>query len=293
VKKPRIEGRCAQAFLFAVVIAAVTTSASTNRAAFASGLQERSTPGSLTPLQLEIEKQQIRLGSPAVEERRDAITQLGSMHHPAASRAALAGLRDPLAIVRATAASAILSLPAEESAASLIPLLSDKDEFVRREAAYALGRTRRQSAVSHLVHRLLSDKTDEVRGAAAVALGQIGSLDAVSSLSGALVPQLEMAGSKNKKKVKREQNSFVLRSAARSLGQIGNSSALPVLLAVLQDTKAEPDVRREAASALGVIGDRGALPALRVAVSDADPYVSLAANDAIMKILRANLAATR
>ena len=81
-------------------------------------IQERST-GSFTPIQLEIEKQRVRLGSAEVEERRDAVTRLGSMHHPDASRAALSGLKDPLPIVRATSAGAVLSLPAEESAASL------------------------------------------------------------------------------------------------------------------------------------------------------------------------------
>ncbi len=96
--------------------------------------------GNLTPLQLQIEKQRVRLGSTEVEERRDALTTLGSMRHHEASRAAVAALNDALPIIRATAASSILSLPGEEAASHLIPLLKDKDEFVRREAAYALGK---------------------------------------------------------------------------------------------------------------------------------------------------------
>src|SRR5882672_11440768 len=119
--------------------------------------------GSLTPLQFEIEKQTRLLGSAETEERREAVTRLGSMHHPAASRAALPALRDPVAIIRATAASAILSLPPGESAGYLIPLLADKDEFVRREVAFALGKTRDQSAVALLIDRLNSDKKDSVR----------------------------------------------------------------------------------------------------------------------------------
>jgi HEAT repeat protein len=252
--------------------------------------QDQGSRKSLTPVQLEIEKQRIRLSSIEVEERRDAVTRLGSMHHPDASRAALSGLKDPMAIVRATASSAILSLPAEESAANLIPLLADKDEFVRQEAAYALGKTRSHAAVPPLIERLLTDKKDGVRGAAAVALGEINDSGAVTSLAYVLNPQFgqpaSMLASKKSKKTKKEQNPLVLRAAAHSLGQIGNNTALPALLALLQDEKAEDDIRRESAVALGMIGDHAALPALREALTARDPYLSLAAEQALRRILR-------
>ncbi|MDQ2938220.1 MAG: HEAT repeat domain-containing protein, partial [Acidobacteriota bacterium] len=155
--------------------------------------QDQAGRKSLTPLQLEIEKQRTRLSSAEVEERRGGVAELGSMHHPEASRAAVSALRDPAAIVRATAAASLLSLPPEESVAHLIPLLSDKDEFVRREAAYALGTTRSPAALSSLIDRLLNDKRDAVRGAAAVALGQIKSAAAVSALASVLSPQVVSA----------------------------------------------------------------------------------------------------
>src|SRR6266850_1870632 len=150
-----------------------------------------------TPLQMEIEKQRMRLSSTELEERRDALTRLGSMHHPDASRAALAGLGDPVAIVKVTAAGAILSLPADESARHLIPLLNDK--------------------------------VDSVRGAAAVALGEIGDETAVSPLASVLNPQLGLVATKRKQKKKKAENPFVLRAAARSLGQIGDRAGLPTL----------------------------------------------------------------
>ena len=65
---------------------------------------------------MEIEKQQRRLSSSDVEERRDAVMRLGSMRIAAASRAALPGLQDAEPIVRATTAKAILAIGNEESA---------------------------------------------------------------------------------------------------------------------------------------------------------------------------------
>lgn len=242
----------------------------------------------LTPLQLEINKQRLRLSSADIEERREALVRLRSMRHPAAARVALTALADPAPIVRATAAAAVLSLPAEESAASLIPLLSDKDEFVRQQTAYALGETRSPTAVADLIARL-ADKKDSVRGAAAVALGQIANPGAVSSLAAVLNKQPLMTGGKKSRTSKPERNPFVLRAAAQALGQIGSPAALPALLAVLQDEKAEDDVRREAAIALGKVGDAAALPVLRGVLTARDPYLSQAAQHAIERISRSRI----
>src|SRR6476646_9074381 len=61
----------------------------------------------LTPLEIEIAKQQQRLSSGSDEERRDAVMRLGGMRVAVASRAALPGLKDPSPTVRASAAKAI------------------------------------------------------------------------------------------------------------------------------------------------------------------------------------------
>jgi HEAT repeat protein len=251
--------------------------------AAASVRQDQAVSQHLTPRQLEIEKQKLRLSSAETEERREALTQLGSMHHPAASRAAIAGLNDPAPIVRATAAVSVLSLPPEESAASLLPLLGDKDEFVRQQVAYALGQTRSRAAVAALLEQL-ADKKDSVRGAAAVALGQIADDAAVIPLAALLNPQSGPTPTKKSQKGKREKNPFVLRAAARSLGEIGNRAGIPALIAVLQDEKSEADLRREACFALGLIGDLSAIPALRLVLIARDPYLSQAAHEAIRKI---------
>jgi len=237
-----------------------------------------------TPLQRAIEKQRERLSSSEIEERRDALMQLRAMQRSEASRVALSALNDPVPIVRATAVAAVLWLSADESVASLIPLLSDKDEFVRQQTAYALGQTRSRSAINALIERL-ADKQDSVRGAAAVSLGEIADATAVTALAALLNPQ-GLTPTKKSKKSRQEQNAFVLRAAARSLGQIGSRAGLPALISVMQDEKAADDVRREAAGALGLIGDPSAIPALQAAETAADPYLAATAHEAIRKISR-------
>jgi HEAT repeat protein len=244
-------------------------------------------PTRLTPIQLAIEKHRQRLSSAEIEDRREALMQLRALQHPDASRVALSALNDPAPIVRATATAAVLWLPAPESVAGLMPLLSDKDEFVRQQTAYALGLTGSCSAVTGLVERL-TDKKGSVRGAAAVALGQIADESSVTALAAVLDPHAGLAPSKKSGKAKREQNLFVLRSTARSLGQIGNRAGVPALIGLLQDEKAETDLRREAATALGEIGDASAIPALRSAESENDPYLAEAAHEAIRNISRSS-----
>ena len=181
----------------------------------------------LTPLQRQIEQQRQRLSSAEFEERRDALMKLASIKRPEASRAAASALNDQEAIVRVTAAHAIISLPSDEAAGLLIPLLKDKLEFVRREAAYTLGETRSRSAVAPLIELLLSDKEASVRAAAAAALGQIKDDSAVTPLV-----QL-LSGTPDKKKSKSGENEFVLRAAAQALGEIRNRAAVSVLIATL------------------------------------------------------------
>jgi HEAT repeat protein len=233
----------------------------------------------LTPIQREIEKQRQRLASAEVDERRDALMRLGNLHRPDASRAAAAGLNDAVAAVRVAAAHAIVSLPPDEAAHLLLPLLQDKLEFIRREAAYALGETRSRSAVSALVNSLTTDKEMSIRAAAAIALGEIGDGSAVPALS-----QVLTDAPTGKKKSKRQPDPFVMRAAARSLGQIHSASSVNVLIATLSNETNSSDVRREAATALGMIGDSAAIPALRNAFASDDPYLSEAAWNALRKM---------
>lgn len=236
----------------------------------------------LTPVQREIERQRQRLGSLEVEERRDALMRLTNLKRPEASRAAAAALNDVSPTVRAAAAHAILSLPNHEAATLLLPLLKDKSEFVRREVAFALGATRHPSALADLIDLLNRDKKPSVRAAAAIALGEIGDAAAVSALT-----QIIAGGGSKKQKSKGDEEEFVVRSAVRSLGQIGSRTAVSVLIGALENESNSIDTRREAAIALGRLGDTAALPALNAAFqANADPYLSEAARIAVRQINR-------
>jgi hypothetical protein len=109
-----------------------------------------------------------------VERKRDALLELRNYRTAAASRIAVAALKDSSEIVRATAAASAVFLPSDEAARHLLPLLADKKPFVRREAAYALGAVRSPNAINSLLQIAQKDKVAEVRNAAIIALGEIG-----------------------------------------------------------------------------------------------------------------------
>jgi len=233
----------------------------------------------------ETERQRARLTSQSVEERRDAVKKLGAIKRTDASRVAATALRDESAIVRATATDAVLSLPAEDAAAALVPLLGDRDEFVRQQAAYASGKTGVKGNVPALVNVLGQDKSAGVRGAAAVALGEIADESATIPLTQILSKRVRASGLLNRARRRTvAENEFVRRAAAHSLGQIGSRAAVPALIAALIDKTTSDDVRREAARALGLINDPAAIPSLQSVLAAPDPYLSRIAFEALKRL---------
>lgn len=229
----------------------------------------------------EIERQKSRLSATEVEERRDAVMRLGALNRPDALRLVIPALSDPASIVRVAAAHAVRFLPVEESTPALIPLLNDQDPFVRQEVSYALGSVRSRLAVTPLVERLHADKDNGVRGAAAVALGMIGDEQAVVALAQTLSPA--KTNHRSGKSASKD-NSFILRAAARSLGQIKSRAGVPALIEVLGNDLLAPDIRREAAESLGLIADPSAVSALRAASLEHDPRLSSVAFAAMRNI---------
>ena len=253
--------------------------------------------------------EQIRRGSD--ESKRDALFQIRNLETAEASRIAVSALRDSNEIVRATAAFSVIYLPSDEAAKVLLSLLRDKSFFVRKETAYALGKTRNQLAVQPLLRILQTDKNLEVRMSAAVALGEIGDIRAVNELVKIL---------QNRPK---ENEDFLRRSAARSIGQItqfrqvnnnyvvtpesflpekydtlvnlnyenllidypGYRQAVQVLLVVVQNVKEADDTRREAAFALGTFGDKSVVPILQANLNAKDYYLAEICKESLAKLI--------
>jgi len=207
---------------------------------------------------------QLRTADP--EGRREAAIALSHIRDKAITSILIGGLDDPAPMVRAAVVTA-LGQSGDPSAVNAIVsrLSSDKEVFVRKAAAYALGGLSANEATRALI-AALNDKDPEVRGAAAVSLAEHTDAMTITPLSNALS----------------DKSDFVRARAAAALGMIGPSAAtaVPTLIRML---KSDPDseVKRHAATALGSIGDRSALPTLHLTAHDIDPYLANAARASI------------
>jgi HEAT repeat protein len=195
--------------------------------------------------------------------------QLSLLRTSAVVPAIASCLSDRSPKVRASAAAALAEVGQQNDVHLLITVLAkDKDEFVRRTAAYSLAvfqGTQRSAALT----AALKDKSAQVRGAAAVALGSRAEPNAVRALSAALS----------------DKDPFVRAQAARALG-VNESGASQAGASLVKLLTSDPDseVKRQAATALGRIGDRSALDVLAQAALDKDPYLAQAAQEAIAAI---------
>ncbi len=244
------------------------------------------------------------------EQKRTALAEIRNHRSEQASRLAIPALADSDEMVRATAASSVVFLPEAEAARILTPLLKDKQPFVRREAAYALGMVGNCSATSALRRVMNTDRDLEVRAAAAAAIGNIGDDSAIDDL-------LNVLGKRPK-----EEEEFLRRSAARSIGQIfelrftgrtasltpqnflppklkelgdpakstpladaaSTARAVTTLSGILRNSNEADDTRREAAFALGATRQRSAAALLNRFTSSPDPYLAEISKEALLKI---------
>ncbi|HEY3375849.1 MAG TPA: HEAT repeat domain-containing protein, partial [Armatimonadota bacterium] len=120
-------------------------------------------------------------------------------------------------------------------------LTRDTDAFLRRRAVRALARGQAARVLPDLL-AALGDTDAEVRAEAAGALGALGDKSALATL-----------------RAQYEQNSVTRAAIAKARWQLGDTEAVPLLLALLDDTDAAASTA--AISALGVTGDlRGVTP---------------------------------
>lgn len=261
-----------------------------------------------TPEQIKYYSERIKFGTDEV--KRNALYALRNFQTESASRIALPALTDPSEIIRATATHTVVYLPKNESAQALLPLLNEKFEFIRRETAYALGKTGNPNVANRLIQVLQNDKKQSVRDAAVVSLGLIGNPVAIQPLSNLL----------NKKPKKKQK--FFRRAIARSIGQIAETIqqkdltletpgdflptkykkagkaeyadltqtnpvfnlAIQVLTKSLQNKKEFPNAKREAAFSLGAIGSKSAIPILQSNLNNEDYYLAEICKEALLKI---------
>jgi HEAT repeat protein len=196
------------------------------------------------------------------------------LRHPAFVPDLVAALQDPSCPMRKDAAEALGEIGDTSAVPALIAALGDRSRTVRTEAADALGEMGSVEAVPALIGVLddfplgvLNDFPDRQRWAAARALGQIGDASAVSALAFVLgvetgdITQLPV-------RVRLELDpSFLVRwYAVEALDKIGAASAVPILIAAMQDRS--PRVRCSATRALDKIGAAPAVPALIAALQD-------------------------
>ena len=124
-----------------------------------------------------------------------------------ASRLAVPALTDADEIVRATAASSVVFLPAGEAVRYLVPLWTTRTNFLAARPHTALGTVASPDAAAPLLRRLGDEKIPEVK-TAIVAPWQKRKPIAIEPLTRIL------------KKSPNEADEFLRRSAARSIGQI-------------------------------------------------------------------------
>ena len=237
------------------------------------------------------------------EQKRTALAEIRNWRTENASRLAIAALRDRDEVVQATATASVVFLPEQDAVTVLAPVLDDRSELVRRDAAYALAEVGSPLAVASLVERLRREKVQDVRSSIAIALG-------ASRDNAALRPLIAILNERPK-----EENEFVRRSAARGIGHLALRlqsqpvtpqnflpvkfkdtrsidaadlpiflPAVPILSAILGSTVEAPDTRREAAFSLGVIASPASRGAIERCSLSEDPYMAEICKGGLLRI---------
>ena len=196
--------------------------------------------------------------------RRRAANALGELGDPAAVPALIDALSDKSDFVRRKATLSLKKI-GSPAASALATALQHKDVQVRQGSFDALIELAHPSAVPSL-SEALKHKDRNVRWRAAYLLRKISSPSAIPALIEALKDKYD-SGQPNRAAFYQfnfgppspwKESVNFRDEAADALGQIGDVSAVPVLIEMLKDT--DGSVRSHCARALGEIGDSMTLP---------------------------------
>lgn len=188
------------------------------------------------------------------EVKLAAVQAIGAIGGGAAVVPLLDRLSDDDSDVRIAAARALGELGDRRAVLSLLGILQDPTPEVREAACNALGRLQDERA-SRAIVALLRDPTPEVRLAAARAIGALGSAATVVDLAPVALGAEFISDL--------SQRVELARAAVNSIGRIGGTEAMTLLVRVFR-TSASQDIARAAADALRAMGDRAreAIPTL-------------------------------
>ena len=217
------------------------------------------------------------LKHPSYVVRRRAAESLGGFKERRVVEPLIAVLEngDEMKSIRAAAALSLGALKDERASASLLTALSDENAEVRWRAIGALGNLKDTKAVAKLSEIVENPlEPDSVRNAAVAALGNIGDKTAEAVLIRALDIRI----------------GNISKNAIIALGKLESQTAIPKLIAILEDKRipldastaalANASARTKAAIALGEIGGTRAAEAVARRLVDDTEYI-VALEDAV------------
>ena len=252
---------------------------------------------------------------PVSQVRYRAVQAIGRVGLAAGGPALAEALSDPEPDVRAVAAFGLGLLGGPSAAELLIAALEDPSPLVQARAAHALGRLPAPEAggaieamtAAHVtvaydvdpdeMGHPLSPRVEAFRSGVG-ALAALGDFDALAAVvlaesgdpllwwwpvADALARVGDPRAAGPLRTLAGVGGTVGVALAARGLGALGDASAVPVLVELLDRDRREPGVVLSAIRALGAIGDAGAAPALRdlLRTRDLDPALLIALLDAL------------
>ena len=204
-----------------------------------------------------------RLQSPDFFEREEAVKELSTFNEDEAVAGLILALEDPDLGLRELAADYLIGIKGQTASQLLIQFLGHEDIGSRNLASEILVKIG-NDAVSPLIAELENDDHD-VRKFIVDILGLLEAKEAVEPLCQKLW----------------DENSNVVCSAAEALGEIGDSKAVPHLVAAFEKVT---DLQLQAVEALGKIGDPSALGKLSEFLDHDDTIIVYAVVEAIGRI---------